>query len=212
MDISFSCSCGALTFEVAAVSPKTGTHVHCYCTDCQAFATFLGHGDEVLDELGGTEIFQFVPSRLRVTSGAEHLAVLRFGEKGLMRWYASCCGTPIGNTSATPAVPIMGIVDPSNRALDKEKAIGAMGDSIGAFCPNEGWGPVDAPQVKVPTMILRAVVRAIGPFLAGRLKQHALFDENKRPVAKPRIVGDQEMAAVHQRLDQKRAGSQHAVL
>ncbi|MEO1042100.1 MAG: DUF6151 family protein [Pseudomonadota bacterium] len=211
MDIDFSCSCGSLTFKVEAVSPKTGTHVHCYCSDCQAFATVLGRGDQVLDERGGTEIFQFVPSRLTVTSGAEHLAVLRFGEKGLMRWYASCCDTPIGNTSASPSIPIMGIVDPTNRALEKDMAVSAMGESVGAFCPNEGWGPVDAPQVKVLKMIRRAVVRAIGPFLAGRLSRHALFDENKNPVAKPRIISEPEIAAVHEQLEQKKAAFNHPV-
>ncbi len=30
--------------------------------------------------------------------------------KGLMRWYASCCNTPIGNTMATSAMPFIGLI------------------------------------------------------------------------------------------------------
>src|SRR5262249_33170306 len=34
---------------------------------------------------------------------------LRLTAKGLYRWYASCCHTPLGNT-VSPAIPFVGIV------------------------------------------------------------------------------------------------------
>jgi len=68
----------------------------CYCRDCQAFAHFLGKVDAILDERGGSEIIQVLPRNLTFTQGIELLACMRLTEKGLLRWYAACCNTPIG--------------------------------------------------------------------------------------------------------------------
>ncbi|MEM0928399.1 MAG: DUF6151 family protein [Pseudomonadota bacterium] len=205
MDLAFSCRCGAMTVTVADVSPKTGTHVHCYCTDCQTAATYLGHDDEVLDEKGGTEVFQFVPFRLSVTSGADQIGLIQLKRGGLMRWVASCCNTPMFNSSASPGVPIMGIVNPSVRAADPAAAKAAMGPSIGAFCPEEGWAPVDRPKVTLFRMIGRALLRAARPMFAGKTKDHALFRADKSPVAEARVLSEDEVGTVHASLGQKKA-------
>ncbi len=56
----------------------------------------------VLDERGGSQIIQVPPKNLTFTQGREVLASMRLTEKGLLRWYAGCCNTPIGNTLITP--------------------------------------------------------------------------------------------------------------
>ena len=96
-----------------------GTHVICYCADCQTFARHLGQSETALDADGGTEIFQTLPDAVRITRGADSLALLRLGPKGLMRWYAGCCNTPIANTLANPrTLPFIGmILPPGSRAL-----------------------------------------------------------------------------------------------
>ena len=47
--------------------------------------------------------------RLRSLQGQHRIVGLRLTPKGLFRWYASCCNTPVGNT-LTPAIPFVGIV------------------------------------------------------------------------------------------------------
>lgn len=59
---------------------------------------------------GGSDIVQTSPQSLSFTGGHEHLAYLRLTEKGPLRWYASCCYTPIGNTPANFRLSFVGLV------------------------------------------------------------------------------------------------------
>jgi hypothetical protein len=103
-----SCSCGEVRGLVTAVSPNTVNRVVCYCDDCQAFLHHLGRA-ELLDAQGGTDIIQIAPASLSFVQGEERIVGLRLGPKGLYRWYASCCRTPVGNTVG-PAIPFVGVV------------------------------------------------------------------------------------------------------
>ncbi|MFA3915929.1 DUF6151 family protein [Ruegeria hyattellae] len=96
-DLTFGCACGKLRGVVRGVSPRNGARVDCYCKDCQAFARLLG-ADHILDENGGTAIYQTLPARLELTEGVKNLACLRLTPKGTYRWYANCCNTPLANT------------------------------------------------------------------------------------------------------------------
>lgn len=121
--LEIACSCGALRGEVQIV-PRGGQRVVCYCDDCQAYAFHLEREADVLDARGGTDIYQTMPALLRVERGLDQLACVRLSERGLMRWYARCCRTPIGNTLPFARGPFVGIVlacvDPSAR----ERALG----------------------------------------------------------------------------------------
>lgn len=109
-DIAIRCSCGTLEGVARDLSPSVGNRVVCYCKDCQAFARYLGRGAEVLDDAGGTDIFQTSPARVSFARGADRLACVRLTRKGPLRWYARCCDTAIGNTAAGPGVPFVGLV------------------------------------------------------------------------------------------------------
>ena len=63
----------------------------------------------MLDAAGGTDIFQMPTGRLKLTAGADALRCLRLSGKGILRWYADCCRTPIGNTVG-PRVPVVGLI------------------------------------------------------------------------------------------------------
>jgi hypothetical protein len=67
------------------VSPSAGFRFVCYCTDCQAFARFLGRPD-VLDAAGGTDIFQMPPAHLKLPAGTDALRCLCLSAK-VLRWY-----------------------------------------------------------------------------------------------------------------------------
>ncbi len=93
------CRCGKLAGEVD-VNTAVNRGI-CYCKDCQAFAYFLGAPERILDAQGGTDIVQTSPQALTFTAGREHLACMGLTPHGLMRWYAACCNTAIGNTART---------------------------------------------------------------------------------------------------------------
>jgi Family of unknown function (DUF6151) len=109
-DLAIRCSCGTFRGRAREVSPAAGNHVVCYCDDCQAFAHFLGRPREILDAQGGTEIFQMSAARFSIDAGAERLACMRLSPRGMCRWYASCCNTPIGNTLPKPSIPFVGLI------------------------------------------------------------------------------------------------------
>jgi hypothetical protein len=101
------CTCGALTGAVE--HERLASHSICYCEDCQAFFRFLGREADLLDARGGCENIQALPKDVTFREGVRHLACVRLSDTGLLRWYAACCNTPIGNTEATSKLPFVGL-------------------------------------------------------------------------------------------------------
>ena len=93
---TFGCRCGTLKGTIS--DPRKAIRGICYCKDCQAYADFLGKAEGILDEAGGTDIVTVLQRRVAFTHGVEKLACMSLSERGALRWYAKCCGTPIGNT------------------------------------------------------------------------------------------------------------------
>ncbi|MGB0440353.1 MAG: DUF6151 family protein, partial [Paracoccaceae bacterium] len=110
MDHDLRCQCGQVQWRIAG--HVTGRRLMCYCVDCQAFQHHLGCADRGLDSSGGTDILQTLPEAVTLAQGVDHIAVLRLGPKGLLRWYATCCNTPIANTIATPKFAFAGMILP----------------------------------------------------------------------------------------------------
>ena len=95
-DLSLSCHCGEVQGQVAGVSPRTVMRATCYCADCRAFLKHTGAVGCANDQ-GGAELVITLPGRIRFDAGESNLRVLRLSKKGPLRWYAGCCGTPMGN-------------------------------------------------------------------------------------------------------------------
>ncbi len=110
MDIPLKCSCGALRGVVHDISSRYGHRAVCMCDDCQAYAHYLGQAKTVLDVNGGTDVVPVAPANLEITHGIENLKCLRLTEKGLLRWYAGCCNTPIANTTPISKIPFSGLM------------------------------------------------------------------------------------------------------
>ncbi len=104
----FQCRCGQLTGEVA--DTRSALHAVCYCRDCQAYAHHLGQADTVLDALAGTEVVGTHARNVSFTGGTEQLACVSLTGKGLLRWYARCCNTPLANTGRDRRMPYVGLV------------------------------------------------------------------------------------------------------
>jgi hypothetical protein len=140
---------------VAAASPRTVNRVVCYCDDCQAFAHQLGRAD-LLDSHGGSDLVQVAPASLTFVQGQHRIVGLRLTPKGLFRWYADCCNTPVGNT-LSPAIPFVGIVA---QAFDNgtQRADDVFGAPIGAILGKYAIGQAPAGSTGVSLSLLWRVI------------------------------------------------------
>jgi hypothetical protein len=193
-DLALRCHCGEVRGVARDVTPSSVNHCFCYCDDCQAFAHFLGRTDE-LDEWGGTEIVQMSQGNVSFTAGGDKIAAIRLTERGLVRWYASCCRTPLGNTLASSAMPFIGVV---RAAIDAPQA--ALGPIRGrGFAKSAKGGAAAVPKDGSSdfAMILRMLPKLIGWRLRGDHKRSQLFDPaTQRPLATPHVLTPAEREAL----------------
>jgi hypothetical protein len=188
------CQCGTVQGVVA--DPRNANHCVCYCRDCQAFAHFLGRAEAVLDERGGSEIIQIPPRNLTFTQGSEAVACMRLTQKGLLRWYAGCCNTPIGNTLATPKISFIGLVHNCLESGDQ-----SLDDSFG---PIRAWvnpkGAKGDPKPEVAgqgAVVWWFITRVLRARLNGDYKRNPLFNaDTGKPVMIPRVLGADEHSGV----------------
>jgi hypothetical protein len=160
--------------------------VICYCDDCQAFAHRLGRAD-LLDDGGGSDIVQVAPSSLKFVQGQQRIVGLRLTPRGLFRWYASCCNTPVGNT-VSPAVPFVGIVA---QAFDNDPQHpdGMFGRPIGAIMGKYAIGEAPAGSKGINlSLMLRAVRMVLLWRLRGQAWPHPFFKRHNREPIYPVAV------------------------
>lgn len=201
-DLPLRCRCGALRGVALGVTPGSGNHVVCTCEDCQAYLHFLGRAD-VLDVRGGTRIFQLTPAQLRITEGADRLACVRLTEKGVLRWYAECCRTPVANSSSRARLPFAGILhtilDP---ALDARTRDAALGPVLATVFPHLAIGGLLPGESARPParLILRSIALIARAALRGAHRPSPFFDPGTgRPVVTPKLLTESERAEVYAR-------------
>ena len=180
-DVALRCRCGEVHGRVTNAAPSTVNRVVCYCDDCQAFAHHL-HRADLLDAHGGTDVVQVAPAALAFDRGTERIVGLRLTPNALYRWYASCCGTPLGNT-VSPAIPFVGIVA---RAFEDGGGVPdrVFGKPIGAIFGKFAVGtPPEGSTGRNLRLYARAIRMVIGWRLIGRSRPHPFFE---RGIAAPR--------------------------
>lgn len=194
MNSPLRCQCGTVQGHVDL--RRAYGRAICYCKDCQAHARILERDRDVLNRQGGTEIIATLPSSVHFTSGADHLACLTLTEKGPLRWYASCCKTPIGNTPQNSKIAYVGLIRASlnttNAALDQ-----AMGPVKIALNTNSARGEVRS----TPWANFVGVFRIFGNILrarwTGRHKENPFFlSGTNKPIQKPRAIKRTERGAL----------------
>lgn len=167
------CRCGRLRGSVTPA--RTTQRVVCYCRDCRAYACHLGGGD-VLDAQGGTEIVASLPAKLRFDAGSEALACLSLSPRGLLRWYAHCCGTPIGNTARNPKLAYVGLV---HSCLEQDAP--ALAHSFGPLRmvvnPGSALRPVQKrPALATAASLFGLATTLLGARLGGGWRDNPFFD------------------------------------
>jgi hypothetical protein len=182
------------------VSPTAGFRVFCYCKDCQAFARFLDRAD-VLDAAGGTDIFQQPPGRVKLAAGADALRCVCLGNRGVFRWYADCCRTPIANTAGA-GFPLIGVVHSfmdhafMDDAFTESLAGGrsrdeVLGPPLCRIHERSATGPLPlaAPPPLSFGVSARRAAKALGWWLRGLCRPSPFFDNRTNaPRSVPRVL------------------------
>ncbi len=188
------CRCGTLRGIVD--HPEKVSRGVCYCKDCQAFAHFLGNTGDILDEMGGTDVMATLAKHVTFTQGLEALACMSLTEAGMLRWYTSCCNTPIGNTPRDFKTSHVGLIhtcleDPS-RTL--ERSFGPVRMRVNTKHANGKPKPMPFSTV---TSILRFVSSLIRARLDGSYKSTPFFTSDRgTPVVPPKVLTRDERQRV----------------
>ena len=165
------CRCGTLRGELDVT--RSAVRAVCYCRDCQAYARALG-ADGVLDAAGGTDVVATLPQHVRITQGTERLACLSLSPNGLLRWYASCCSTPIGNTPRNPRIPYVGLVHTclAADAAARDEAFGAVRVRVNT---ESARSPVRSMPVRTLASVLRLAASAALARMSGSWRRNPFF-------------------------------------
>jgi hypothetical protein len=201
------CRCGQL--EGAVAHPARGIRGVCYCRDCQAYAHFLERPDGMVDALGGTDVVIARPHDVRLTAGLEHLACMSLSPRGTLRWYASCCRTPIANTPREVTIPHLGLV---HSALEG-----------GARTLDEAFGPIrmrvnrksahgaPPPASVLSTLFggLRYAYGMLSSRLGGKYRNNPFFDASGQPRMQPRVLTLAEREMLNGAVQHDKADAAH---
>ena len=198
-DVPIRCSCGALRGVARGVSRERGNRLVCYCDDCQSFAHFLEGADRILDAHGGTDIFQMSPARLEIADGLDHLACVRLRPGGLLRWYADCCRTPIGNTPASRKAAFVGLIHSCTDTAgpSRDEILGPVRARVNARFAKGDRARLDAHDRAPLSLIVRFIAMLLMARLRGDHSRSPFFDARTgAPTASPRVLTEDERRAV----------------
>jgi hypothetical protein len=194
MKLPLRCACGTVQGELDADQPTA--RAVCYCKDCQAYARFLRREDEVLNEQGGTEIIAARPRALRFSAGQDRIACMSLSEKGPLRWYASCCRTPIGNTARGRKIAYLGLTRSCLEASDAA-VTEALGPVKIALNTKSARGKVRSTPFATFLGVLTIMRNVLGARLGGKYKDNPFFERGSgAPIAAPTNLTRAERTAL----------------
>lgn len=189
MNHPIRCKCGKLRGQLAHAE-KT-TRLACYCKDCQAFAHYLGRAGDVLDAQGGSDVLVSHPQEISFSSGADEIACMALSGTGMLRWYARCCNTPLGNTSRNNKLAFAGL---AAACLGEPAALeAAFGPVRMRSFPENAKGAVASSGLRALPVMLGFGAALLGARLSGSYARNPFFKPGSaEPVAQPTVLTLQE--------------------
>ena len=171
--LNWSCTCGNVQ---GTWSGAPSSRIVCYCKSCRDFAQNLG-ADNIIDPAGGSDLLQMPPDAFEITQGHDHLAWTKLTEKGPVRWYTTCCNTPIANTLGSPKVPFLTLQTAYFQPPEATGPIVARVNRKGATAHIEGeMGSMGA-------VLWAFGKRALKARINGSYKKNPFFDAQGAPIA-----------------------------
>ena len=192
MDLKFSCRCGQVNGVVANYRRSQANRVVCYCGDCRGFVNWLKQPDH-LDARGGVDILHLAQGDVRIDQGRELVACMRLSPKGMFRFYATCCSTPLGST-VSAGLPLVGFSTTIfDSTVDREPVLGPALVVNGASALG---GPMPERKLAVVGMMMRVGALLARWKIMGRGKPSPFFSDQGQPVAAPMIITKEQRAAL----------------
>jgi Family of unknown function (DUF6151) len=195
MNHPLQCRCNTLQGYITPTG--AASRAVCYCKDCQAFAHFLERPDDVvLNELGGTEIVATLPKHVHFTQGVEALVCMSLSDRGLLRWYTSCCNTPIGNTPRDFKTSYVGVIHSclTQRAPSLQDSFGPVRMVLQT---NSAKGKVKSMPMSNVMTLMKIMTSVISARLSGGYKSNPFFVEDLgAPIKQPRVLSKAERTRV----------------
>jgi hypothetical protein len=173
----WTCRCGKVELRV---TPGRVRNVTCYCNHCRHFAEEYGEGD-TLDEGGGVPMLVTTNDAISVVSGGDLMVAMHYSEKGPLRWYTSCCGTPVAITAGVARTPYMSVHAARLEPSDK------LGPPQACVNTKSATGPVSKSVGFVPALFGGFMIEMLGSRISGRWRNSPFFKPDGSPVAAPEI-------------------------
>jgi Family of unknown function (DUF6151) len=186
MNYPLRCRCGSVAGYL--LWPGRAGRALCYCRDCQAFARYLGTPEQSVDEFGGTDVIATSPRYVHFTQGIERMHCMSLSEKGLLRWYAACCRTPVGNTPRNPKLSYVGLVhdflEGSNDELRE-----AFGPARAAVNTQSATGSVSSAPVATFFAVQKILGNVLWSRISGKYRENPFFRPGSAtPIVAPEVL------------------------
>lgn len=181
-DVHHSCRCRA-TQTVAKVPARiAGTHLRCYCADCQTAACLHDPQQDLLLPTGASDIWHTTPDHLTILEGTENLRIYRLSPRGGFRWYASCCGSLMFSTLKNMSIPFVSLPLRLDEQAEAADVLGPV--QCHAFIESARPHP-DSPRNSIGMRLAgtRMLTRAITAWLSGRAAKSPLKQPDGAPIA-----------------------------
>lgn len=186
------CRCGTIRGHVRL--PATTGRAICYCKDCQSYARFLGRAEDILDEAGGSDVVATLPRQVRFEQGLESLACMSLSEGGILRWYADCCKTPIGNTPRNYKTSYVGLLHSCLSSASMEHSFGPPKVRVNTRSARR---PVRPTPVATAVAILKLMRSVLPARLSGRYRENPFFHaQTGAPIRQPRVLSPAERSSL----------------
>jgi Family of unknown function (DUF6151) len=136
------------------------------------------------------------PGRVKLTAGMDAVQCLRLSNKGVLRWYADCCRTPIGNTATSPRFPVIAVVHSFMvHGSDGRSGDEVLGPQLCRIYERSAVGPLppNAPPPPSLGVFARRASKIFGWWVLGLGRPSPLFDDRTNaPRAAPRVLTQNE--------------------
>jgi hypothetical protein len=150
----------------------------------------------MLDEHGGTDIYQVTPAQIDIAQGAEHLRCVRLSDGGPLRWHTDCCNTPVANTIPNPKVPFAGMPTVFMHLQDDQTRDQILGRVRYRIHARHAVGDADGHPSGPVGMLMATAISLLWNMLRGRSRPTPFFTEAGEPVAAPERLSDEARTAI----------------
>jgi len=186
--VELECLCGVVKGNIKVVHGSF-FHVHCLCCDCQKFASHLNNKENILDEHGGSELFQTYPELMKVTEGQDKISAIQLKDKGIYRWHTTCCNMPIANTLSSAKIPFIGVSVKLMKFSNEQEKLNTLGPvTLKAFGKYSiGEMPNDV-HSKFPLSFMPKIIGFMLKGIFGKRNSPSPFFNGKETVAKVEVL------------------------